>query len=124
MIRLVLKECHFSYNDIASNQKDKQDIEVSFPKLIVCFRYTFCPEIVKIHIEFCGCAVAKEAKSFAECIAKINTVVDTPHLVIDCIGNAKHIDLLITKPMLYDIAKLCLLFTRYPILEAHEENIL
>jgi hypothetical protein len=97
---------------------------VSFPRLIVCFRYTFRPEIIKIHIEFCGCAVAKEASSFAECIAKIDVVVDTPHLVIDSMGNGKHIDLLVTKPMLYDIAKLCLLFTRYPVFEGHEENIL
>ncbi len=124
LIRVTLNDCYLSYNDISCTQKDKQDVEVSFPRLIVCFRYTFRSDAVKIHIEFCGLAIPKEAHSLADCIAKMDMVIDSPHVAIDCLGNPKYIELLITKPTMYDIAKLCLLFTRYPVSGNHEENIL
>jgi hypothetical protein len=124
LVRGVLKDCYFHFNDISSSIDKKLDIEVSFSKVIVCFRHTYRYDTFKIHIEFVGCAEASHALCIADFIAKMECVVDTPHVHVDTWGCPQYIDVIVTKATMYNIAKLLLLFTRFPVLENHEENIL
>jgi hypothetical protein len=124
ILRCVLKDCHFTYNDVSSSKKDKQDIEVSFHRLIVCFRHTFLEDTFKMHIEFCGATCAEEANMLAQCIAKMSCVVDSPELVLELQEIPKYISAVFARATMYNIAKLLMMLTRFPLLENHEENIL
>ncbi len=124
MLRTVLKDCGFTYNDIGSSKKDKHDIEVSFHKLIVCFRNTFLADTFKMHIEFCKPVTSQDANALAQFIAKMDCVVDSPELKIDMYDTPSYIVAIFTHATMYNIAKLLILLTRFPLLENHEENIL
>lgn len=126
LIRVVLRDCHFAYNDISSTKKTKMDIEVSFPKLIACFRHTFLEHSFKIHIEFLKSnpSTVGNAHEFANCLATMNCIVDSPELHLNSCGSPQYIIAIINKATMYDIAKLLIMLSRFPIIENHEENIL
>lgn len=124
LVKATLHDCLFAYNDISSTKEDVQDIEVSFKRLIVCFRHTFLHDTFKIHIEFCGYASKEDAETLANKLAKMSGVVDSPELVVNSYGIPERINAILSKATMYTIAKLLIFFTRFPILENHEENIL
>ena len=125
LLRVVLRDCHFSYNDISSSKKTKKDIEVSFSRLVVSFHNTFLENTFKTHVKFLKSELTtvEQAQELANYIAKMNNIIDSPELhVVD--REPKYIIALITKATMYDIAKLLIVLSRFPLLENHEENIL
>jgi hypothetical protein len=123
IVKIVLKDCIFPFNDVLSCHEGKSDIEVSFSNLIVTIRHTFMYDTVKIHVKVSGHRNRQHAEHLAKLIAKMSCVLDSPRVDIDACNSAKCIDFMI-KSNKYDFAKLLILFTRYPISEDHEENIL